>query len=134
MAVLNVLIAVGLVIAISGGILRIRSEVNGLAASRGLHQQLMAGLVVIAVISYAARRILSQRTLHKDAASRESFFYWSHVLPALIAGLAAPLGLVYGWLVDGSVQSVVPFWIAALALGSLALPRARELECFDRPD
>jgi len=132
-AVLNVLIAVGLFIALSGGLLRIRKEAIGPSASRDLHQELMAGLVVISVISYATRRILSQRTVHGQAASCESRFYWSHVLPAIIAALAAPLGLVYGWWVDRSVQSVVPFWVVALALGTLALPRARELECFDRP-
>jgi len=132
-AVLNVLIADGLVIALSGGLLRFRTGALGPAASRDLHQELMAGLLVISVISYAARRILSQRAVHGQAASRESLFYWSHVLPAIIAALAAPLGLVYGWWVDRSVQSVVPFWVVALALGTLALPRARELECFDRP-
>ncbi len=131
-AVLNVLIAVGVCIALSGGLLRFRTDALGPSAARNLHQKLMAGLIVISVISYATRRILSQRTVQGQAASRESRFYWSHVLPAIIAALAAPLGLAYGWWVDGSFQSVVPFWIAALALGSLALPRDRELECFDR--
>jgi len=126
-AVLNVLIAVGVCIALSGGLLRFRAEDREASASRNLHQELMASLIVISVISYATRRILSQRTLHGKPAPRESLFYWS-----IIAALAAPLGLVYGWWVDRSVQSVAPFWIAALALGSLALPRARELECFDR--
>jgi len=129
---LNVLIAVGLCIAVSGGLLRLRIGAPGLSASRALHQQLLAGLMVISVISYATRRILSQRTVHGQEPSRESRFYWSHVLPAIIAALAAPLGLVYGWWVDESVQSIAPFWVVALALGTLALPRARELECFDR--
>jgi hypothetical protein len=132
-AVLNVLIAVGLFIALSGGLLRYRTEALGPAASRTLHQELMAGLIVVSITSYATRRILSQRSVHGQGASRESRFYWSHVLPAIIAGLAAPLGLIYGWWVDRSVQSVVPFWAVALALGSLALPRAHELECFVPP-
>jgi len=130
---LNVLIAVGLCMALSGGLLRFRTGALGPSASRDLHQDLMAGLVGVGVISYATRRILSQRTVRGQAAARESRFYWSHVLPAIVAALAAPLGLVYGWWVDGSVQSVVPFWVVALAMGSLALPRASELECFDPP-
>ncbi|MGO9468387.1 MAG: hypothetical protein ACLQVF_30000 [Isosphaeraceae bacterium] len=131
-AVLNVLIAVGLCIALSGGLLRFRTEALAPSAARNLHQKLMAGLIVISVISYAARRILSQQAIRGQAASRQSLFYWSHLLPALIAALAAPLGLAYGWWVNASFRSVVPFWIAALALGSLALPRAREVEYFDR--
>jgi hypothetical protein len=88
----------------------------------------LAALVVICVTSYATKRIMSQGVAHAQRARRESLFYWSHVLPALLAALAAPLGLVYGWWVDPGLQSVIPFWAAALALGSLAIPRARELE------
>jgi hypothetical protein len=135
---LNVLIADGLMIALSGGLLRYRSGALGPSGARALHRELMAGLFVIAVISYAARRILvrrartaSSRTVHGQEAAREARFYWSHVWPAIIAALAAPVGLVYGWWVDRSIQSIAPFWVVALALGSLALPRTSELEGFD---
>jgi len=131
-AVLNVLIAVGLFIALSGGLLRYRTEALGASESRNLHHELMAALIVTSVISYTTRRILSQRSDQGQGGPRESLFYWAHVLPAIIAALAAPLGLAYGWWVDRNVQSVVPFWIAALALGSLALPRRYELACFDQ--
>jgi hypothetical protein len=132
-AVLNVLIAVGLVIAISGGLLRFRAGSEAATFSRRFHQELMACLVLVAVTSYAARRILTQRLWRGKAPASESLFYWSHVLPAAIAALAAPLGLAYGWFIDPTVKSVIPFWVVALALGSLALPRSTELDCFDRP-
>jgi hypothetical protein len=132
-AVFNVLIAIGLFIALSGALLRYWTLALDPAASRRLHQELLVGLLVISVISYATRRILSQRRVHRQGASRESLFYWSHVLPALIAALAAPLGLIYGLWIDRSVQSVVPFWVVALALGSLALPRTHELDCSEQP-
>ncbi len=132
-AVFNVLIAVGFLIAVSGGLLRLRTRDDGGPASGDLHRELLTGLMIIGVVSYATRRILSQKLVGSKSAADESLFYWSHVLPAIIAALAAPLGLVYGWCVDSSVQSIIPFWVVALALGSLALPRVSELECFDRP-
>lgn len=131
-AVLNVLVAIGLVIAVTGAVLRFRADQDGPLRSRSLRQPLLGGLIVIAVISYAARRILSQRIAGGQTGATESLFFWSHLLPALIAAAAAPLGLVYGWWVDSRLQSVIPFWVVSLALGSLALPRASELECFDR--
>jgi hypothetical protein len=40
---------------------------------------------------------------------------------------------VYGWIVRPRLDAVAPFWVAALALGFLALPRAAELDGFDAP-
>ena len=42
-----------------------------------------------------------------------------------------PLGLAYGWLVRPRLDAVGPFWVAALTLGFLALPRARQFEDLD---
>jgi hypothetical protein len=132
-AVLNVLIAVGSVIAVSGGVLRIRAASQQPPATSGLRRGLSATLIVIAVFSYVTRRMMASHLGYDQAATSQSRFYWSHVAPAIIAALAAPLGLVYGWWVDSSVQSVIPFWVVALALGSLALPRASEVEYLHGP-
>jgi hypothetical protein len=132
-AVLNVLVAVGLCIAVSGGLLRGRATADRPSPPRALHRELLAALVVIAVTSYATKRIMSQGVARSQRARRESVFYWSHVLPAVLAALSAPLGLVYGWWVDPRLQSVIPFWVAALALASLAIPRERELESLRTP-
>jgi hypothetical protein len=131
--VLNVLIGVGLVIAVSGGLLRLCAGNEPASFSHELQQGLVAGLLVVTLVSYAARRILTQRLLRGKVPASESLFYWAHVLPAMIAAFAAPLGLAYGWWVDARLQSVIVFWVASLALATLALPRSSELECFDRP-
>jgi hypothetical protein len=55
------------------------------------------------------------------------------VAAAAVGALAVPLGLVYGWTVRPRLDAVAPFWVAALALGFLALPRVHELEGFDAP-
>jgi hypothetical protein len=132
--VLNVLVAVGIFVALSGWLLRNRARTEKPPASQALSQELMAAALIVAVISYATRRILTQRMAGARTTPTESLFFWSHVVPALIAAIAAPLGLMYGWWVEPSVGSVVPFWVVALALGSLALPRASELECFGQRD
>jgi hypothetical protein len=129
---LNVLIAVGLIIAVSGGLLRFRTADARLLVPGYLQKALMVGLLVIGVTSYSTRRMLYERMRRAQAAPSESVFYWSHLIPAIIASLAGPLGFVYGWWIDSSVQSVIPFWVVAFALGSLALPRTGELEYFDR--
>jgi len=49
-------------------------------------------------------------------------------MPAIMGGLAAPLGLFHGIAVSGRLEAILPFWITSLVLGVLAYPRARELE------
>jgi hypothetical protein len=132
-AVLNVLVVIGLFIAVSGWLLRSRALTNPPQGSRSLHESLMIGLVILCVVSFLVRRTLGRRASLDDPVRRGSRFYWSHVLPALIAAPAAPLGLVYGWLVVPRVDFVIPFWVVSLALGFLALPREHELMDFDRP-
>jgi hypothetical protein len=133
-AVLNVLVATGLMIAVSGWLLRLRAGAFDRPAqpTRLLHQGLMTALAVVAASSYLARRLLGRRAALRDPSRRARTFFRAHVLPALIAALAAPLGLAYGWFLAPSLESVIPFWVVALALGFLSLPRVAELADFDQ--
>jgi hypothetical protein len=132
-AVLNVLVGIGLFIAVSGWLLRSRALTDPPRGSRSLHEGLTIGLVILSLASFLTRRTLGRRASLDDPVRRGSRFFWSRVLPALIAALAAPLGLVYGWLVVPRVEFVIPFWVVSLALGFLDLPREHELMGFERP-
>jgi hypothetical protein len=132
-AVLNVLVADGLTIAVSGWLLRTRAAAPARQPAMALHQTLMAGLILLGIMSYLSRRLMGRRALLSDPTRRESQFFGSHVVPALIAALAAPLGLLYGWLVIPSLDAIIPFWVVPLALGFLSLPRERELSDLDQP-
>jgi hypothetical protein len=127
--VLDVLVAVGAGIAVSGFVLR--SHEVRVPATVG--KWLLAGLVVVVVTSYAVRRVLSRRTVLDPPGSRSGRFFWAHVLSAAVAALAVPLGFLHGWLVRPRLDSIAPFWVVALACGFLALPREHELEGFDDP-
>lgn len=134
-AVLNVLIAAGTGIAISGWLLRWRDRWALSRVPVGVGRGLLAGLFVLAVGSYAVRRAVSGvGNARGDAAGRAARVYRGHVASAALAALAVPLGLAYGWLVRPRLDAVAPFWVAALALGFLALPRAHVLEGIDPGD
>ncbi len=130
-AVLNVLVAVGLMIAISGAAIRAWPLERLPADSQGAYRQLTTLLVVLGVASYAIRRILELQTARAEPSRRDQLFFRAHVLPAVVAALAVPLGLYCGWYVDPRLGAVSPFWVTPLALGFLALPRRRELENSD---
>lgn len=132
-AVLNILLGVGAGIALSGLILRWRDRAAAWRAPDGLRQALIAGLIAILVVSHLARRIGASRSALREPAGRSSRFYRAHVLAAAIGALAVPLGLAFGWAIRPRLDAVAPFWIAALALGFLALPKAAELEDLDPP-
>lgn len=132
-AVVNVLMATGTGIAVSGWLLRWHDRLAVFRAPDSVGRGLMAALVALALASYTVRRVRGGRESLRDPASRESRFYRGHVQAAALAALAVPLGLAYGWLVRPRLDAVAPFWVAALALGLLALPRASELEGFDDP-
>ncbi len=127
-AVLNVLIVAGTGIAISGWVLRWRDRWALSRVPEGVGRVMLAGLFVLAVASYVVRRSVSGRGMLRDPARRLSRFYRGHVASAGLAALAVPLGLAYGWLVRPRLDAVGPFWVAALAFGFLALPRAYLLE------
>ena len=131
-AVLNVLVGVGLTIAIGGWLLRGRAEAGPPSKPQRLHEVLMAALIVLAVASYLVRRTARRRVAATDPGDRQATFYRSHVMAASIAALAAPLGIVYGWWIDPRLEAVIPFWVVPMALGFLSIPRAHELDDFDR--
>jgi len=130
-AVLNVLVVTGTGIAFSGWLLRWRDRWAVFRSPDSVGQGMLLGLIGLAVASHLARRLLSGRGALRDPARRGLRFYRGHVLAAALAALAVPLGLTYGWLVRPQLNAVGPFWVVALALGFLALPRAGELEGLD---
>jgi hypothetical protein len=132
-AVLNVLVAVGVGIAASGLILRWRDRFALFRATDRVRQAMLAALLVLVVVSYLCRRVLGRRSLLRLPEHRAERFYQSHWVSAAVGALAIPLGLVYGWTVQPRMEAVAPFWVAALALGFLALPRASELDGLDDP-
>lgn len=131
--VLNVLVVVGLFVALSGALLRGRGGAGIPAGIDRQSQPFLLGLLVIFVISTFARRSLGLRSRLRDPRQRARRFYWAHVIPAILGGLAAPLGLFHGIVVSGRLEAILPFWITALVLGVLAYPRSHELEGLGAP-
>jgi hypothetical protein len=132
-AVTNVLVAAGVAIAVSGLLLRWRGGWATPSASETLRQSLLIALVIVVVVSYAARRVLAGWEALREPSTRAKRFFLGHVVAAAVAALTVPLGLAFGWFVRPTLDAVAPFWVAALALGFLALPRASELDGFDKP-
>lgn len=131
-AVLNVLVGDGLGILCSGLLLRSRAEpAASFAAAASLKRGLLLGLAAVVLASYVTRRIAGGRSALQTPDGRLRRFLAGHVAAAVIAALAIPLGLAHGWFVRPSVDAVAPYWVAALALGFLSLPRAVELEGLD---
>jgi hypothetical protein len=130
-AVLNVMIGAGVAIACSGLILRWRDQAAAFRASEGTRRAMLAGLLGLGVASYLTRRIGTALTASTEMSRRASRFYRSHVVAAVVGALAVPLGLAYGWTVRPRLDAVAPFWVVALALGSLALPREAEIDVLE---
>jgi hypothetical protein len=133
-AVLNVLVVVGAMIAASGWVLGHHDPEPGLPwgvleTRRGL----MIALGVLVALSYLILRVGAGRERLRDPARRGSRFFRGRVGSASVAALAVPLGFVHGWFLDPHLESLAPFWVAALGLGFLALPRGHELDDFDEP-
>jgi hypothetical protein len=131
--VLNILVAASCGIGVSGLLLRWRDHTALVRASEGTRQALLGTLFVLIFASFLWKRIGAGRSALHDPASRAARFFRAHVIAASLGALAIPLGLVYGWIVRPRLDGVAPFWVAALALGFLALPRAHELEGFEAP-
>jgi hypothetical protein len=131
--VLNVLVVVGLFVAVSGALLRGRGGAGVPAVIDRQSRPFLECLLVIFVVSTFARRLLGLRSRLRDPQQRASRYYWAHVIPAILGGLAAPLGLFHGIVVSGRLEAILPFWITALVLGVLAYPRGRELEGLGAP-
>jgi hypothetical protein len=130
-AILNVLTAVGLGIALTGLALRGRDRGVAPPAPESSRQWALGALLGLAIASVGVRRVLGARARLRAPATRAASFYRAHVAGAAVGALAVPLGLAYGYAVRPRLDAVAPFWIAALALGTLSLPRAEELEGLD---
>jgi hypothetical protein len=132
-AVANILVAAGIGIALSGLVLGPRDRGALGRSSEWARRGALLGLLTLVVSSFAVRRIGARRAALRDPARRAARFGRAHVRAAALAALAVPLGFAFGWAVDPRLEAVVPFWVAALAMGSLAVPRAHDLEGFDSP-
>jgi hypothetical protein len=130
-AVLNVLVGVAVMIAVSGWLLRRRAEGPVVVPARGTHDGLLIALFAVGITSYLWRRRGLRRSSHLPVGRRLRDFYWSHVGAAAIAAVGVPLGLAYGWWVDPRLEAVIPFWVVPLALGLLSIPRRAELDELD---
>ena len=134
LAVLNVLVGVGLAIALGGVLLRGRAEVHRPPPPDGLPDAWMSGLLALILASCVLRSVLTRRAPYVAPGRRASAFFWAHVLPAAVIAWAAPLGIAYGWWVNPRLdQGVWRFWGVALALGFLFLPRSSEIDAFHGP-
>ena len=131
---LNVLVAVGMIVALSGFVLRSRAAGALFPVPDRVNQGMFLGLGLIFALSTILRRVLGARARLRDPLTRGTRFYWGHVVPALVGAGAAVLGFAYGWLISPRLEAILPFWLAALVLGVLSYPRGRELDDFDTPD
>lgn len=136
LAVLNVLVLVGGMIAVSGFLLRWRTEQGAVPAPAGAaapggewpRKALLGGLFALGLASYLARRAWWRRPSDLTPERWTRRLRWSHVGSAAIAAGGVPLGLAYGWWVDARLQAIAPFWVVPLALGLLAIPRRVEIQ------
>ena len=131
---LNVLVAVGLTIAVSGWLLRGRPPDVAGQAGRDVHQALTFGWLGLGVSEFPAEANhgpahCAERPIRAASRGSSGLTFSRRSTAALIA----PLGLLYGWLSDPRLEAIIPFWVVPMALGLLALPRASELDGFDRP-
>jgi hypothetical protein len=130
--VLNVLVVVGISIAVSGWLLGQHALTGQPRPAKTMNDALYSILIALAATSYVSRRLLAARAARAGPERFGRLFYWAHVAPALIASLAVPLGFAYGWLVRPQLDALIPFWAVPFVLGFLSLPRRSELD--RRPD
>jgi hypothetical protein len=133
-AVLNVLVAAGAGIAVSGWLIG-QHQPDALLGwnPQDLQRTAMGALLALVAASYATLRFGSSRTTLRDPALRGRRFFRSRLVAAALGALAVPLGFVQGWFLDSRLEALAPFWVAALGLGFLAVPRGYELDGFDEP-
>ncbi len=132
--VLNVLVIVGAGIAASGWILGHHDPDVALPwGTIQTRRATLGTLVAVIALSFAILRVGSGREALRNPTRRAARFYRSRVAAASVAAMAVALGFAHGWFVDPRLESLAPFWVAALGLGFLALPRGHELDDFDEP-
>ncbi len=132
-AVLNVMIAAAAGVALSGWILRTRDRGATLWSPDLTRRACYVALLALVLGSTVARRVLASRSALRDPATRAPRYFRAHVTSAALGALAVPLGLLYGFAIEPRLQAVTPFWVAALAIGVLSLPRTEALEGFAEP-
>ena len=79
LAVLNILVAVGLTIAVGGWLLRGRAAAQRPPGAPSDLPMLMLSLIVLAVASYLVRRLARRYAATTKPGRRQALFYWSHV-------------------------------------------------------
>ena len=121
--VLNVLVVVGAMIAVSGWVLG-RMD-RGAELWDPVVAWRVASLVLggLFLASWMLVRVGSGRAALQDPSCRARKFTRAHIGAAVVGGLAVPLGFAYGWAIQPKIEAVSPFWVVALASGFLALPR-----------
>jgi hypothetical protein len=126
------MVVVGLSIAVSGWLLRGRAKTWEPRPAPVWQKSLTAALAFLGIASFLSLRIMRKKVPRVEPEKRHSAFFRAHVVPAIIGGLAVPLGCVYGWMVAPRLDEVAPFWVVALACGFLSLPRKHEVDdCHD---
>lgn len=127
---LNVLVGIAFLIAVSGWLIRLNGGAGQVRRFEGRHAELAFGvmLIVYVIASQVVRRRwrTSGRSMTPDERRRR--FYRSHVAAALLGAACVPFGLFYALAFDPRLQGVAPFWVVALAMGFLAIPRRGELD------
>lgn len=133
-AVLNVLVVVGAGIAASGWVLGHHDPDVPIPWSLlTTRRASLVGLMGLIAGSYLILRVVAGRESLRDPRSRARRFFRGRVAASGVAALAIPLGFAHGWLLDPRLEALAPYWVAALGLGFLALPRGHELDDFDEP-
>jgi len=125
-AVLNVLILTSVGIALSGIVLARRPVPAPTEATREIARQTFGGLIGVVLLSYVYRRMFGSASRLQEKGRLERFRR-ARIASALIAGAAVPLGFAHGYYVRPTLDGVAPFWVAALALGVLAVPKNADL-------
>ena len=124
--VLNILVAVGVTIAVGGWLLRGRDGALRPPAHPVNLPIILLSLIALAFSSYLTRRLARRRAARIKPEARQALFYGSHVYSAAVAVFVAGLGILCGWFIDSRFEVIISFWVVALALGFQAIPRTYE--------
>lgn len=125
-AVLNAIVGVAVVIALSGIVLARKPVPIPSRETREFARETYAALVGIVLLGYAYRRTYGSATTLREPGGLARFRK-ARLVAIGFATAAAGLGFAHGFYVRPTLNGVAPFWIAALALAALALPKNADL-------
>ena len=133
--VMNILVVASLGIAVSGLILR-NTAAGALPIRADRARQLAQLLLFVLVIASVRLRGRLPNRGEESSLSKANRFVAFRTASAVSAGLAVPLGLVYGWAINPDLWTIAPFWAVAIGFGVLAFPRSPQVESLglDGPD